>query len=100
MPVRPEEWILAVGSIVICIGVMVLFGLLLRDTIRQQGRWGINFKSLAGSRCPICSTPLPTVRTPRSVSQMLWGGWTCAKCGCEIDKWGKVASRGPKELMQ
>jgi len=28
------------------------------------------------------------VRRPASFSQAVWGGWTCSKCGCEIDKWG------------
>ena len=28
------------------------------------------------------------VRKPTSFRQAAWGGWTCFKCGCEIDKWG------------
>ena len=28
------------------------------------------------------------VRKPTSFRQAAWGGWTCSKCGCEIDKWG------------
>jgi hypothetical protein len=40
-------------------------------------------------RCPECGEALPSVRVPTNRRQMLWGGWTCKKCGCEIDKTGK-----------
>ena len=52
-------------------------------------RWGVNFRRL---RCPRCDTPAPLVRTPKSARQAMWGGVTCAKCGCEIDKWGREIS--------
>ncbi len=37
--------------------------------------------------CPDCLTPLPAFRKPKSLHQALWGGWTCATCGLEIDAW-------------
>jgi hypothetical protein len=40
--------------------------------------------------CPCCKLPLPAKRKPTSLSQTLWGGWTCSNCGCEIDKDGKM----------
>ena len=39
--------------------------------------------------CPQCGTPAPMVRTPANRRQMLWGGWTCPKCGCELDRRGR-----------
>ncbi len=38
--------------------------------------------------CPKCGEPAPQIRTPTSWRQPAWGGWTCASCGCEMDKWG------------
>jgi hypothetical protein len=26
---------------------------------------------------------------PKTLNQMLWGGWTCAECGYELDKYGE-----------
>ena len=40
--------------------------------------------------CPLCGTRTPPVRIPRSWRQFLWGGWTCRKCGCEMDGHGKL----------
>ena len=31
---------------------------------------------------------MPLVRTPTSIRQLMWGGWTCPKCGCEMDGTG------------
>ena len=39
--------------------------------------------------CPDCRTPMPKVRRPANRRQMLWGGWTCPECGCEIDRRGR-----------
>jgi hypothetical protein len=39
--------------------------------------------------CPECGTPAPKVRKPANRRQMLWGGWTCPKCGCELDRRGR-----------
>jgi hypothetical protein len=29
------------------------------------------------------------MRIPRNREQFKWGGWTCKKCRCEVDKHGK-----------
>ncbi|HEY7310061.1 MAG TPA: hypothetical protein VH643_11935 [Gemmataceae bacterium] len=81
------------GMIVaIAIGVVV-FGLLavgaalmIRDTIRQRGKWGLNLKP---GPCTQCGTPMPMIRKPANWRQAMWGGWTCAECGLELDKWGR-----------
>jgi hypothetical protein len=77
---------------VIALGVL-LFGLLavgavlvIRDTIRQRGNWGINFKQAV---CTQCGTPMPMVRKPANWRQAMWGGGTCPECGFELDKWGR-----------
>lgn len=50
--------------------------------------------SLVGS-CPECGAALPVVRWPTSWRQILWGGWTCKRCGAEVDRWGrKVGQAG------
>ena len=42
--------------------------------------------------CPRCTAALPPLRRPASVRQMLWGGWTCPSCGCEMDRRGREIS--------
>ena len=60
--------------------------LVIRDTIRRRGRWGINLRQV---RCPECDEPAPEIRKPKNTHQMLWGGCTCEVCGLEYDKWGR-----------
>jgi hypothetical protein len=64
----------------------------IRDTIRQRGKWGINFRQPA---CTQCGSPLPivTVRMPTSWRQAMWGGWTCSECGFELDRWGRPTEK-------
>ena len=40
--------------------------------------------------CPACNSVLPMVRNPTSWRQAMWGGWTCANCGTEIDRRGRL----------
>ena len=51
----------------------------------REGKWGINLSKVT---CPKCSEPMPRFRKPKNERQALWGGWTCPKCGCEMDKYG------------
>jgi predicted Zn-ribbon and HTH transcriptional regulator len=39
--------------------------------------------------CPDCDATVPFVRIPKNFHQLMWGGHTCNKCGCEFDKWGR-----------
>lgn len=89
MPNRPEEWAAAIGAFAVLGGLLFLGILVVRDTVRRTGKWGINFRGLAGAECPRCDAPVPAVRVPKNRRQTLWGGWTCDECGCEIDKWGR-----------
>lgn len=36
--------------------------------------------------CPSCHADIPAFRRPTSMSQALWGGWTCENCGTEFDR--------------
>jgi ribosomal protein L37E len=80
--------IIAVSALAVLIFGLLTVGLVLvvRDTIRQRGKWGINTKP---GVCTQCGTPAPLVRVPANRKQALWGGWTCAECGFELDKWGR-----------
>jgi hypothetical protein len=69
--------------LILVIGITV--SLVLIDTVRQKGRFGIN---LNVPNCPKCGEQAPVIRKPKTVRQFLWGGGNCAKCGSEIDKWG------------
>lgn len=77
----------------IVVASVVLLGVLLVSvgTVRRN-HWGINFERV---NCPACGSPMPRVRQPKSQRQALWGDWTCAKCGCEVDKWGRLITRAP-----
>ena len=69
----------------------------------KKTNWGINIKQVF---CPQCGEKMPNVRQPTSARQAMWGGWTCPKCGCEMDKWGKEisvendADLPPKQLQE
>jgi len=40
--------------------------------------------------CSNCNTKLPLMRAPANTKQAMQGGWTCPKCGKELDSSGKV----------
>lgn len=40
-------------------------------------------------KCPDCGEPFPRFRKPANRRQALWGGGTCARCGCEVDRRGR-----------
>lgn len=39
--------------------------------------------------CPRCSSELPAVRKPANFRQAMMGGYTCAKCGADLDARGR-----------
>ena len=72
------------------LGGTVFAGLLIYLVARgsqEKTQWGVNLKP--PTACPACTAPLPMVRAPKNLRQALWGGWTCAGCGIELDKWGR-----------
>jgi hypothetical protein len=40
-------------------------------------------------KCPNCGELLPRFRKPANRRQALWGGNTCPRCGCEVDRRGR-----------
>lgn len=79
--------VLVIGaSGLLFLGLLGLGALVVRDTVRGAGKWGVNTKPI---ECPNCGEPAPLIRKPANRRQMLWGGATCKECGQEYDKWGK-----------
>ncbi|MBM3859123.1 MAG: hypothetical protein FJ395_05670 [Verrucomicrobia bacterium] len=78
--VLPRPWNLIVGISGIASGVGVgLFFLIFVLLCPKQFCWQ-------------CRAQLPKIRIPRTISQALRGGWTCPKCGCELDRHARPAS--------
>jgi hypothetical protein len=46
--------------------------------------------SLPQKKCPSCGELFRRFRKPANLRQALWGGWTCSKCGCEVDRKGRI----------
>ena len=69
----------------ILIVLPVLLIMILISSINKKGKMGINLNQV---NCPDCNEKMPAFRAPRNFRQILFGGWTCTKCGCEMDKWG------------
>ena len=67
--------------------ILVVAAALMWRLTKAKSRWGLGY--IAGLNCPRCGTPLPTIRKPSSMQEMLWGGWTCPACGCKVDKYGR-----------
>ena len=82
VPDRVMDVVFIVTASILLLGILlVAFG-----TITKNG-WGINLEPV---NCPTCGSPMPQARQPKSLRQALWGGGTCGKCGCEMDKWGRL----------
>jgi hypothetical protein len=80
-----EDSLYVLGGIVLGVAIFSL-AKLARGT-QQKNDWGIN---LGAPKCAQCKAALPQVRTPTSMRQAMWGGWTCGNCGAELDKWGRI----------
>jgi len=78
--------------LVLMILPLVLLGLALALGTRARDKWGINLKPV---HCPACRSPMPQIRRPKSLRQALWGGGTCERCGCQLDKWGRRIGQSP-----
>jgi hypothetical protein len=77
-------------SVLLGAGAAVIASLVAARVVRRfwpkTGNWGINPTRPA---CPFCQSPSPRIRKPANRRQFLWGGWTCAQCGRELDKYGQ-----------
>ena len=78
-----------IALVMVALALIALEGhgiyLVVRDSRRRSGKWGINRRPVICSRC---QARVPRFRLPTSWRQAMWGGWTCRSCGCEMDKWG------------
>ena len=84
------EMAVAALAVVMAFGLVTGAFLVIRDTVRKRGRWGINLRRV---QCPECGEPAPGIRLPKNGRQALWGGCTCEQCGAEYDKWGRAIGR-------
>ena len=82
-----EILILIIG--VVALGAVILF---VRRQTKARGRWGLG--PLGGVHCPHCGARLPMIRKPSSAEEIMWGGWTCPKCGTKVDKYGNERTAG------
>jgi|ERR1035441_2089071 hypothetical protein len=80
-----------VMNVVLVVMTSILFfgSLLVAFGTVTRNRWGINTKPV---NCPTCGAAMPRLRRPKSLTQALWAGGTCGKCGCEMDKWGRFTT--------
>src|SRR3954464_12302174 len=85
-----SDTLLAIFAIAVSV---VVFGLLItgavlviRDTIRQRGRWGLNLKA---PNCRHCQAPMPPIRVPANARRAMGGGGTGKECGREGEKGGE-----------
>jgi hypothetical protein len=78
-----SPWLMLISVAVLIVGGIIL----IRRQSKTKGRWGIG--SFFGTSCPRCGERLPMIRKPTSSGEAMWGGWTCPKCGCKVDKHGR-----------
>jgi hypothetical protein len=81
-----KEGVLEMGSVILLILIVAGGVAFLMRGIRARDKTGINIHPVS---CPRCGAEFSRVRVPRTMRQALWGGRTCAACGCETDKWGR-----------
>ena len=72
-------------ALAVFLAFMVAVSVVIISIWPREGKWGINLSKVF---CPKCAEPMPRIRRPRNERQRRWGGWTCPKCGCEMDKYG------------
>jgi hypothetical protein len=73
-----SSWILLLSLPLLIVGMY-----LVRRGAQRQGI------GMFGAVCPRCAGPLPEIRKATSFREAWFGGWTCANCGCKVDKYGK-----------
>jgi len=73
-------------AISVFVAMMIVFALAAKVQADVNARGG----------CPHCQTPVPRYRTPTSLRQAVWGGWTCENCGTEMDRHGMQLARAVK----
>jgi transposase-like protein len=44
-------------------------------------------------KCPTCGREQGAARVPRTMEQVMWGGFTCHGCGAEMDAKGRLKAK-------
>lgn len=70
--IDPWAWVF----LIVLLPIAITVSLVLIDTVRQRGRFGMN---LDVPNCPKCGQQAPVIREPKSIRQFLWGGCTWYK---------------------
>ncbi len=74
----------------LCVWGNALFvGLILRDTIRRRGFWGINFRRRVCTQCGTSWSPWRIRGTRLTWRGIVRGIETCHECGFELNQWGR-----------
>lgn len=75
-------------NLIIFISLLISILLLSLLLLIWPKKWqiGVNFSRVY---CPDCGEKMPLLRVPKSLREILYGGWSCNSCGCEMDKYGK-----------
>lgn len=79
-------FILGIALFLLLLVILFVGLVFLVQGTQKKNSMGIN---LAKTVCAECGAPTPAIRKPANLRQALWGGWTCAQCGTENDKWGR-----------
>lgn len=72
-------------GIIIGIVLVFLFSLINKDS--KFAKLGVNLNRVF---CSNCNEKQPVIRKPKNKRQALYGGYTCKKCGTEMDKYGTI----------
>jgi len=59
----------------------------------NKSKWGINLDKV---KCPECGAKQPSLRIPKYLEQLIFGGWNCENCSCRMDKYGNKIVEGEK----
>ena len=70
-----------------------LFGFLMSGIIGAAVAVTVLAMIMPKTKCPECGEIQPKFRKPQDLKQALMGGWTCVKCGCEVDGKGNKTGR-------
>ncbi len=82
----------AILRFVLLIAPLLLFYLVIRDSLKRKGKFAVSVKAI---HCPLCNTRLPRFRIPKSVQQVRAGTWTCPTCKAEVNYRGEIVSQPP-----
>ena len=83
----------AVTVLGLAFGAEKPFAMVLPMLLGLFGFYALSAWTWSTPDCPTCGTKQPAQRRPTSFRQLMWGGWTCANCGTEIDRHGQAIER-------